>query len=47
VTRDDAERRSSHANRRKALRQLILHNELSTLKAAWWLPQKMINALNA
>ena len=37
---DDADRRPSHANRRKALRQLIMQNELSTLKAAWWLPRK-------
>jgi hypothetical protein len=40
---DDAERRPSHANRRKALRQRIMRNELSTLKAAWWLPQKFID----
>ena len=40
---DDADRRPSHANRRKMLRQLIMQNELSKLKAAWWLPQKFIN----
>ena len=40
---DDAERRPSHANRRKALRQLIMQNEFSTLTAAWWLPRKIIN----
>lgn len=40
---DDAERRPSHANRRKALRQLIMQNEFSTLKAAWWLPRKIID----
>ena len=40
---DDAERRPSHANRRKALRQLIMQDELSTLKPAWWLPRKIIN----
>ena len=40
---DDAERRPSHANRRKALRQRIMQNELSTLKAAWWLPRKFID----
>ena len=34
------ERRPSHANRRKALRQQILRNELSTITAAWSLPQK-------
>lgn len=39
---DDAERRPSHANRRKALRQAILRNELSTLTHAWRLPQKII-----
>ena len=30
---DDADRRPSHANRRKALRQLIMQNEFSTLNA--------------
>jgi len=40
---DDAKRRPSHANRRKALRQQIMQNEFSTLKAKWWLPQKFIN----
>ncbi len=40
---DDAERRPSHANRRKALRQLVMRNEFSTLKAAWWLPRKIIH----
>ena len=40
---DDADRRPSHANRRKALRQLVMQNEFSTLTAAWWLPRKMIN----
>ena len=40
---DDAERRPSHANRRKALRQLMMQNELSTLTAAWWLPRKIID----
>jgi hypothetical protein len=43
---DDPER-PSHANRRKALRQLIMHNESSTLTATWWLPQKIINLPNA
>jgi hypothetical protein len=37
---DDANRRPSHANRRKALRQQMMQNELSTLKASWWLPKK-------
>ena len=40
---DDAERRPSHANRRKTLRQLMMRNELSTLRAAWWLPRKIID----
>lgn len=40
---DDAERRPSHADRRKALRQLIMQNEFSALKASWWLPRKIIN----
>ncbi len=39
---DDAERRPSHANRRKALRAQILHNELSTITTTWSLPQKII-----
>ena len=40
---DDVDRRPSHANRRKALRQLMMQNELSTLKAVWWLPRKFID----
>jgi hypothetical protein len=39
---DDAERRPSHANRRKALRTQILRNELSTITTAWSLPRKII-----
>jgi hypothetical protein len=39
---DDAKRRPSHANRRKALRQTILRNELSTITRAWRLPRKII-----
>lgn len=39
---DDALRRPSHADRRKALRQHILQNELSTIAAAWHLPRKII-----
>ncbi len=39
---DDAERRPSHANRRKALRSLILRDELSTITATWSLPPKII-----
>lgn len=40
---DDANRRPSHANRRKALRQQTMQNELSILKAAWWLPKKFVD----
>ena len=39
---DDAERRPSHANRRKALRQTILRNELLTITRVWHLPRKII-----
>jgi hypothetical protein len=39
---DDAERRPSHANRRKALRRHVLRNQLSTINAAWSLPVKII-----
>jgi len=39
---DDADRRPSHADRRKALRQHIMQNELSRLAAAWWLPRKIL-----
>jgi hypothetical protein len=39
---DDAGRRPSHANRRKALRQHILRNELSTITTHWRLPTKII-----
>ncbi len=39
---DDAERRPSHANRRKALRQQIMKKQLSTLVAQWSLPPKII-----
>jgi len=38
---DDAQRRPSHADRRKALRQWIMHNELSMITAAWRLPRKI------
>lgn len=40
---DDANRRPSHANRRKALRQQMMKHELSALKAAWRLPKKFID----
>jgi hypothetical protein len=39
---DDAERRPSHANRRNALRALVLQNELTTITANWRLPRKII-----
>jgi hypothetical protein len=39
---DDAGRRPSHANRRKALRQTILRNELSTITRVWRVPRKII-----
>jgi hypothetical protein len=39
---DDADRRPSHADRRKALRQHILRTELSTITAAWSLPHKIL-----
>jgi hypothetical protein len=39
---DDAQRRPSHANRRKALRRHILRNELSTITTAWSLPAKIL-----
>ena len=39
---DDVTRRPSHANRRKALRQQIMHNELLTITTDWALPQKII-----
>ncbi len=39
---DDADRRPSHANRRKALQRHVLCNELSALTAAWRLPRKIL-----
>jgi hypothetical protein len=38
---DDAERRPSHADRRKALRQVIMQTELSAITAVWSLPRKI------
>lgn len=38
---DDPDRRPSHADRRKALRRQILHNEFNTMTAAWRLPRKI------
>ena len=40
--RDDFERRPAHANRRKALRRVVLLDDLSTLKAAVRLPREFI-----
>lgn len=39
---DDAERRPSHANRRKALRQAIMQNEFSAVTTVWRLPREII-----
>ena len=39
---DDASRRPSHANRRKALREHILRNELSMITTNWRLPRKIV-----
>ena len=39
---DDADRRPSHADRRKALRRHIMRNELSTITAVWRLPRKIL-----
>jgi len=39
---DDADRRPSHADRRKALRRQIMEHELSTLAAAGQLPRKIL-----
>ncbi|MBU4179836.1 MAG: transposase [Actinobacteria bacterium] len=39
---DDADRRPSHADRRKALRQHIMRTELSTITANWLLPRKIL-----
>ena len=40
---DNTQRRPSHANRRKSLRQQILRNELTTITHTWSLPRKIIN----
>lgn len=40
---DDANRRPSHANRRKALRQQIIETELSAITVNWRLPQKILD----
>jgi hypothetical protein len=40
---DDAGRRPSHADRRKALRRHIMQTELSSITATWSLPRKILN----
>jgi len=44
---DDAERRPSHANRRKALRTQILRNQLPTINTLQSLPQKIIQLIES
>ncbi len=39
---DDAERRPSHADRRKSLRQHVMQTELSTITKTWLLPTKIL-----
>lgn len=39
---DDAERRPSHADRRKALRQQVMQTELSTITETWSLPTQIL-----
>lgn len=43
---DDADRRPSHADRRKALRRHIMEHELSTLAAVQRLPRKILQLAN-
>ena len=38
---DDAERRPSHADRRKSLRRIIMQTELSAITSVWSLPRKI------
>ena len=44
---DDAERRPSHADRRKALRRQIMRNELLNVTAVWRLPRKIIQLVES
>ena len=44
---DDAQRRPSHADRRKALRRQIPRDELSTLTQIWSLPRKIIDLVES
>jgi hypothetical protein len=39
---DDPQRRPSHANRRKVLRQQIIQHELNNITAVWRLPRKIL-----
>jgi len=40
---DDADRRPSHADRRKSLQRLIIEHELSACAVAWQLPRKILD----
>jgi DDE superfamily endonuclease len=40
---DDPDRRPSHANRRRALRQLIIETQLSAITRVWTLPRKILD----
>ncbi len=44
---DEAERRPSHADRRKALRRKIMRNELSNVTAVWRLPRKILQLVES
>lgn len=44
---DDPDRRPSHANRRKALRQHIMETEFSIIRAVWRLPRKITRLARA
>ena len=44
---DDADRRPSHANRRKALRRLILDQQLTAIASQAWLPYKIVTLAKA
>jgi hypothetical protein len=39
---DNADRRPSHANRRKALQRWIMRNELLNVRRVWQLPRKIL-----
>jgi hypothetical protein len=40
---DDPDRRPSHANRRRALRQLIIQTQISAITRVWTLPRKILD----